>query len=75
MLSGEFAHLIRLVVDDVTGIRDMMVNELLVLDIGERSEEDDRVSNQCQGPKRHPLDEPVADEGGKESLPFVSTKI
>lgn len=47
MLSGEFSHLIRLVVDDVTSIRDMVVDELLVLDIDERGEEDDRVSNQC----------------------------
>ena len=74
MLSGEFSHLTRLIVDDVTGVRDMVVDELLVLNIGERAEEDDRVGNQCQAPKRHPLDEPVANEGGKESLLYVSTK-
>jgi hypothetical protein len=40
----------------------VVINELLVLNIDERSKEDHAVGNQGETPEWHPLDEPVADE-------------
>lgn len=72
MLGGKIAHLGSLVADDVARVGDVLINELLVLDINEGSQEDDAVGNQSETPQGDPLDKPVADEGRKEGLDIVS---
>jgi len=71
VLSRKVFHLVGLLVDDVAGIVDVVVNELLVLDVDKWSKEDDTVRNQGKAPQRHPLDEPVADERGNAGLQIV----
>jgi hypothetical protein len=47
---------------------DLCVNELLVLNIGQRSEEEDTGTEEGQPPKRNDFDEIVGDEGRSECL-------
>lgn len=47
---------------------DLCVNELLVLNIDQWSEEEDASTEEGQPPKRNDLDEIVGDEGGSECL-------
>jgi hypothetical protein len=53
----------------------VLVNEVLVLDVNQRSEIDDKSGEEKQAPLGSDLDEEVADEGSEESLRIVSTKI
>ena len=68
MLSGEVADLAGLLAYEVVGVVDVLVNELSVLDIDKRGEEEDGVEDESKTPKWEPLDEPVGEEGRDEAL-------
>jgi hypothetical protein len=46
----------------------VLVNEILVLDVDQRSEVDNKGGEEKQAPLGSDLDEEVADEGGEEGL-------
>ena len=68
MLSGHIADLRGLIIDDVARVAEVVINELLVLNVDERGQEDDAVGDKSKTPQRDEFDEPVADEGGEEGL-------
>lgn len=52
----------------------MLVNEVLVLNVDQGSEVDNKGGQEQQAPLGSDLDEEVADESGEESLRVVSKK-
>lgn len=71
-LLGSITELGGLGVDDVAGLAEVLVDELLVLLIYERGEEEDGGEDQGQSPVGDDLDEIVGDEGSDGSLGSVS---
>src|SRR5438132_376342 len=56
MLSCETSNLGGLLVDHVASVVQMCVNELLVLQVHERGQEGGAGGQECESPKRKPLD-------------------
>lgn len=68
MLGGEVAQLLGLGVGDVGCVVEVLVDQVLVLDVDERSEVDDDGGEEEEAPLGSDLDEEVADEGDEEGL-------
>lgn len=68
VLRREVLHLSSLGVDNLTGMGQLLVNDLVVGDVDEGDEVDGGHGNQRQTPEGSELDQPVAKEGGKEGL-------
>ena len=68
MMDGEVANLLGLLADDLAGVVQVVVDELLVGDVGERGEVDDGGEEEGQAPGWGDLDEEVGQEGGGEGL-------
>ena len=64
MLAGQFLDLVCLRADSIGSFSQVGVDELLVVDVDQRSDEDDRCADDGQTPERYDLDEPVREEGG-----------
>ena len=68
MVPGEISKLTSLVVHDLGGVVEVLVNELLVRHVNQWAEVGARHCDQAQAPKRKNLDEPVGEncccEGG-----------
>jgi len=71
-LLGSLAELGGLSADDLGGLAEVLVDELLVRLVDERGEEEGSGGNQREAPVRNDLDEVVRDEGGDGSLEDVS---
>ena len=67
MMSGQILHLLGLGIGELGCVREMVVDELLVGLVDQRREVDHGRSDERKTPERRELDEPVRDEGGKES--------
>ena len=67
LLSGR-AELSSLGVDKVAGLLELVVDELLVGGVDERSKEDDGGADHGQSPVRDDLDQVVREEGGESDL-------
>ena len=68
VLRGKVTDLLGLLVDDLTGIVHVLVNNLLVGDVDEWSKVNDGREKKSQTPRGRDLDEEVGDKGGQESL-------
>lgn len=73
VVTGELLNLLGLLVDDIGGIFDVMVNDLLVSLIDERRKEEGRGGDECKTPQWDDLDQVVRGEGTEEGLMTVST--
>lgn len=73
MVAGELLDLISLLVDNVGGIGDVVVDELLVGLVDERCKEEDGGGDEGKTPQWDDLDQVVRGEGTKEGLAMVST--
>lgn len=67
VLCGEILDLGCLLVDGVAGVAKVLIDELLVGDVDERSEEDKAIADQGKSPKGHEPHEVVGDEGRDKS--------
>ncbi len=67
-MSGQILDLGSLRVDDIRGLLDLLIDDLLVVDIDQRYKVEDRGGDERETPQRNELDEPVADDGRSESL-------
>ena len=63
MLSSHIADLRGLSRGEVLGVSKMCVDELLVLQVDEWAEEEERVEDESETPEWDELDQPVRDEG------------
>ena len=68
MLGSQVPDLAGLLSDGGASIVQLLINEPLVLDIDERSKEDDSGEDESNAPSWDNLDEEVADEGGGKGL-------
>ena len=68
VLVGKTLDLRGLLASDLSALLKLSVDDLLVLNVDERSEVGDEGGDQCQAPERDELDEEVGDERGEESL-------
>lgn len=68
VLRSELTDLLRLLADDLGGVVQVGVNELLVGDVDERGEVGDGGEEESKAPGGSDLDEEVRDEGGEEGL-------
>jgi hypothetical protein len=68
MLAGEIFDLSSLSTDNLWSMVDLCVNELLILNIDQWSEEEGASTEEGQAPKREDLDEVVGDERRSECL-------
>lgn len=68
VVSGQIADLRGLLGDDLLGVGDVVVDEVLVGDVDERGEVDDGGGDESQAPVWGDLDEEVGEEGGEEGL-------
>ena len=68
VLSSQVPDLACLLSDDGASVVQLLINEPLVLDIDEGSEEDDGGGDEGNAPGWNNLDEKVADQGGGEGL-------
>ena len=68
VVAGEVADLLRLRVDQVAGVADLLVNGLLVGAVDQRTQEESGGAHQAETPERRELDEEVAQRGGNEGL-------
>lgn len=68
MLVGKLLDLLGLLVGDVVTLLKLSIDDLLVLDVDEGSEESNEGRDQSQSPKRNKLDEEVGDQGCEEGL-------
>jgi len=62
MLGCEVAELTSLLVDDVAGVVEVVVDKLLVLDVKQRSEEEDGGKYESDSPRWSEFDEEVGEE-------------
>ena len=67
-IGSNLAELSGLLAGNVGGVVQVLVNEILVLDVDQRSEVDNKGGEEKQAPLGSDLDEEVADEGGEEGL-------
>lgn len=75
MLLGNRAELSRLGADNLAGMLELGVDELLVGGVDERGEEDDGGGDDGQAPVGNNLDEVVRDEGSEGGLWRVSLQL
>jgi len=79
LLGCDITELAGLLVDDVTGVVEVVVDELLVLEVDQRSKVDDGGENKSNSPGWGELDEEVCEESGSECLKmsewFVCAKV
>jgi hypothetical protein len=68
VLHGDRAELGRLSANNLAGVLELGVNELLVGGVDQRSEEDDRGGDDGQAPVGDDLDEVVRDESSEGGL-------
>lgn len=68
MLRGQVLDLIGLFTDDVSGMRKVRVNHLLVLEVGQRTEESDTGGEKRQAPERKKLDQVIGQESRQKRL-------
>lgn len=68
VVSSEFTDLSSLRGSNILSVGEVSIDEVLVLDVDEGSEEEGGVADQSEAPKWEPLDEPVGYEGCDESL-------
>lgn len=68
MLVSKTLDLLGLLVGNVVALLQLSINDLLVLDVDEGTEEGNECRDQSQAPERDELDEEVGDEGSKEHL-------
>jgi len=68
MLGCEVAELTGLLVDDVTGIVEVVVDKFLVLEVGQRGKEDDGGEDEGNSPSWSELDEEVGEESSGKCL-------
>jgi hypothetical protein len=68
VLGTEVLDLCRLLVGNVVALLKLGVNDLLVLDVDERTQVGNNGGDERQAPQRDELDEEVGDERSKESL-------
>lgn len=66
MVSSKVADLGGLLVDDITGVAKVLVNDPLVLDVDEGKEVDKRGGDQSKAPGWDNLDKKVSEESGSE---------
>ncbi len=71
VLTGERLDLLGLGVDNVRGIGKVVIDELLVRLVDERSEEENRGRNERKTPQWDELDQEVRQEGTQESLEHI----
>lgn len=70
MLAGEGLDLLGLIVDDLGGAGEVVIDELLVGLVDKGSKEEDGGGDKRQSPEWYNLDEVVREECGNESLYF-----
>ena len=63
MVVGHILHLAGLGVDDLGGVGQVGVDDLLVVDVDERAQVGQRGSDERQTPEGDDLDQPVGEEG------------
>lgn len=68
LLANDLLGLLSLLVGKICSALDLLVNELLVVLVDERSKEDDGSANKCQAPEWHDLDKIVANECSNKHL-------
>lgn len=68
MVAGELLDLFGLLVDNVGGVLDVVVNELLIRLVDEWAEEEDRSGNEGEAPEWNDLDQVVGQESSNEGL-------
>lgn len=68
MLVSKALDLLSLLVGNVVALLYLSIDDLLVLDVYEGTEEGDKCRDQGQAPEGDELDEEVGDEGSEESL-------
>jgi hypothetical protein len=68
VLIRETLDLSGLLASDLTALLKLSVDDLLVLNVDERSEVGDKGGDQGQAPERNNLDEEVRDQGSEEGL-------
>jgi hypothetical protein len=68
VLVGEALDLSSLLASDLSTLLELSIDNLLVLDVNERSEVGDKGGDQSQAPERNKLDEEVRDQGSEEGL-------
>lgn len=68
VLAGDLSKLLALRVDNVAGLLEVVVDELLVSRVDKGRKENDRSGNQGKAPVRNDLDKVVRDKGTNGSL-------
>lgn len=72
VVASELLDLLGLLVDNIGGVGDVVIDELLVGFVNERSHEQDRRGDESKTPQWDDLDQVVGEEGTKESLRLVN---
>lgn len=75
MLVGKTLDLLSLLIGNVVAFLQLSINDLLVLDVDEGTEEGNDGRDQSQAPKRNKLDEEVGEEGCKECLSKTGQRV
>jgi len=70
VVGGEVTDLLRLLGDDLAGVVDVVVDEVLVGDVDERGEVDDSGEDEGESPGWRDLDEEVGQERSEEGLEY-----
>lgn len=73
MVAGEVLDLLALLVDNIGGIGNVVIDKLLVGLVDEGCEEEDGSGDKRQTPEWDDLDQVVREKGTKESLFYIST--
>ena len=68
MLAGDLSKLLTLGVDDIAGLLQVVVDELLVCLVNEGCKEDDGGGDQGKAPVRDNLDKPVGEKSTNGGL-------
>ena len=72
MLVGKALDLLSLLVGNVVALLQLSINDILVLDVDEGTEEGNDGRDQSQAPERNKLDKEVGEEGCEEGLGRIS---
>ena len=70
MVAGELLDLFGLLVDNVGGVLDVVVNEFFIRLVDKRAEEEDRGGDESEAPEWNDLDQVVGEESANEGLVF-----
>ena len=71
MVSCHIFELVGLLVDDVGGILQVVIDELFVVDVDEGSKVENGGGNKAEAPERSEFDEPVGDQRSGECLEIL----